>query len=220
MFRYVILLALFSPLPVLSQLSIVELEVRKIPEPIYRDSAVEKWNLSQPAYLKLSKEGREMLYWTNFCRHDPKRFWDSAVVPILKLFPKLDKLEAKSLEMDLLHRGSLPMFRLNDTLIGTAQAHASDISAKNASPSHSSTNGIDFPARMRRAGIHRYASENISLSSQGTLLSIVLLYLDINLPKIPHRLALLDSNLREIGIGAAGYGKDQCFLVQDLAGSQ
>lgn len=220
MWRYILLLAVFGPLLTRAQLSIIELEVKKIPEPVYRDSTVEKWNRIQPAYSKLSRECRDMLYWTNLCRHDPKQFWDSAVVPLVKLFAKLRTLEAKSLESDLLHRGSLPMFSLNETLIGTAQAHASDIAEKKVSPSHISTNGIDFPTRMRLAGIRKYASENISLGSQGILLSVVLLYLDINLPKLPHRLALLDPNLREIGIGSAVYGQDQYFLVQDLASSQ
>ena len=51
-------------------------------------------------------------------------------------------------------------------------------------------------------------------------LSILLLYLDIGVPSLGHRKALLDQNLREIGVGSALYGKDQYFLVQDLACTQ
>ena len=79
---------------------------------------------------------------------------------------------------------------------------------------------MDFGTRMKQAGIKYCANENISLSSQSVLLSVLLLYLDIGLPGLGHRKALLDPSLREIGVGSALYGKDQYFLVQDLACSQ
>ena len=72
---------------------------------------------------------------------------------------------------------------------------------------------------MNRAGIKYCANENISISSQSILLSVLLLYLDIGLPNLGHRKALLNPSLVETGIGSASYGKEmgQFFLVQDLA---
>jgi uncharacterized protein YkwD len=69
-------------------------------------------------------------------------------------------------------------------------------------------------------GIKYCAAENISLSSQSILLSTVLLYLDIGLPGLGHRKALLDPNLKEIGVGSALYPTGQYFLVQDFACAQ
>jgi uncharacterized protein YkwD len=112
------------------------------------------------------------------------------------------------------------MFRLNSSLIKTAQDHAVDIASKKALPSHLSTKGEGFDVRIKRAGIKYCASENISLSNQSILLSVVLLYLDIGLPELGHRKSLLADNLREIGIGSARYGEDQYFLFQDLACAQ
>lgn len=221
MLKVLVLFFLFVvPLFSFSQLSVVELEVRAIPEPVRRDMVVDQWNFSQPNYPKLSQQARDLFYWTNYSRNNPKKFWDSAVVPILTLFPRLNKTEALSLELTLTQAGTLPMFVLNTALVKTAQAHAGDIAARNASPSHTSTNGTDFSTRMKLAGIRRCASENISLSSQSVLLSVVLLYLDIDLPNLGHRKTLLDPNLREIGIGSALYGKDQWFLVQDFSCQQ
>ena len=211
------LFLLFIPSLVFCQLSMIELEVKPIPEPYGKDSAVEKWNLAQPGYRQLPRQAKEMLYWTNFCRHDPKKCWDSALAPVIKLYAELNKTEAKSLEMALIHTGTLPMFTLNPVLVRTAQLHATDIAEKGAMPGHNTTNGTEFGTRMRLAGIRTCANENISLSSHSILLSVVLLYLDINLPGLGHRKALLDPNLREIGIGSALYGKDQYFLVQDFA---
>ena len=198
----------------------IELPEKPVPEPFERDGVVDAWNLTQPGYYKLSEQAKTQLYWINYCRNNPKKFLASAVDPILESFPTLNKREAKSLRADLEKKGQLPMYSLNVALTKIAQLHASDIARKKSPISHTSTNGTDFGTRIKRVGIKSCANENISLSSQSILLSIVLLYLDIGLPELGHRKALMDPNLREIGIGAALYGKDQYFLVQDMACSQ
>ena len=217
-----LLLVFLLSFPLLSfcQLSMIELEERTIPEPKTRDLVVDQWNQLQPGFDKLPVQAQEQLYWTNYARNNPQKFWDSVVTPVLTIFPPLNNSEARGLKADLLKAGKLSMFSLNDILIKTAQAHASDIAYKKAPLSHNSTNGMDFGTRMKQAGIKYCANENISLSSQSVLLSVLLLYLDIGLPGLGHRKALLDPGLREIGVGSALYGKDQYFLVQDLACSQ
>ena len=220
MAKLFLIIFLSIPLFTIAQISMVELEVRDVPQPKQRDTAVERWNQSQSGYEKLPAQAKENLYWTNFARNNPQTFWDSVVAPSLIVFSAFNKPEAKTHKVDLLKAGRLPMFGLNQTLIKTAQSHASDIAYKKSPLSHNSTNGIDFGTRIRLAGIKYCANENISLSSQSILLSVLLLYLDIGVPGLGHRKALLDQNLREIGVGSALYGKDQYFLVQDLACAQ
>jgi hypothetical protein len=203
-----------------SQISVIELEEKRVPEPITRDSVVDQWNQSQPGYQKLPNEAKQLLYWTNYARNNPAKFWDSAIAPVLAVFKPLNVSEAISLKKDLLRVGKLPMFVLNETLVATAQSHASDIGGKKAPLSHTSTNGADFGTRIKKVGIRYCANENISLSSQSILLSLILLYLDIRLPDLGHRKTLLDMNLKEIGIGSSRYGSDQYFLVQDFACAQ
>ncbi len=203
-----------------SQMYIIELDEKRVPEPATRDSVVDHWNQSQPGFQKLPNESKQMLYWVNFARNNPEKFWDSAITPVLLIFKPLNVAEAISLKKDLLSTGKLPMFLLNEKLVGTAQSHAFDIANQKAIPSHNSTNGADFSSRMKKAGIQHCASENISVSSQSILLSVILLYLDIQLPEQGHRKALLDLNLREIGVGSSLYGSDQYFLVQDFACAQ
>ena len=211
-----LLLPLFS----LSQLSTIELEVKSVPEPAVRDSVVDAWNQSQPGYQNLPAEAKQLLYWTNYSRNYPEKFWDSIITPVLRLFPPLQVAEAESLRNDLVRAGPLPMFILNKKLVKAAQTHAADIGQNKAAPGHSSTNGTNFETRMNRLGIKHCATENISISSQSILLSVILLYLDIYLPELGHRKALLNPNLREIGVGSALYGKDQYFMVQDFACTQ
>ena len=220
MFRRLFLSGIFLPFFSFSQMSSIELEVWPVPEPSSRDSIVEKWNRAQPSYKNLSIQAQDFLYWINYCRRNPVDFWDSVVIPILDVFPPLDVAEAKSLKADLIKTGPLPMFALNNALIKTAQFHANDISLKNVTPSHTSTDGTDFGTRMKRAGIMYCANENIAVSSQGSLLAVLLLYLDIGLPNLGHRKSLLNPVLVETGIGSAPYGKDRMFLVQDLSCSQ
>lgn len=220
MLKILVPLFLFVPFFSFAQIGFIELDSKKVPEPGVRDTAVDQWNHAQPGFDKLPVQAQEMLYWTNYARRSPEKFWTEAVLPVLTTFAPLNKAEAQSLKADLLKAGALPMFILNSNLIGTAQSHADDIGRKRAPLSHTSTNGTDFGTRIKRANIRYCASENISLSSQSILLSVILLYLDIGVPGMGHRKTLLDANLREIGIGSAVYDKGQYFLVQDFACKQ
>ncbi len=213
---YLLLFPLFS----FAQISIVELEVRHVPSPAIRDTVVDHWNLSQPKYETLPGQAKDFLYWVNYSRRNPKRFWDSIVSPILRVFPSLADSEAISLKADLFQTDPLPMFALNEILLQTAQLHASDIVNNNASPSHVSTNGTNFGERMKRAGIKYCASENFSLCSHGALVAVVLLYLDIGIPNPSHRKSLLNPMFVETGIGSASYSNEQFFFVQDLSCAQ
>jgi hypothetical protein len=203
-----------------SQMASIELVVKPVPIPTMRNQEVDHWNNSQKGYEALSQQSKEFLYWVNYCRSNPKQFWDSVFLPVANVFPQLSGSDSKSLYQDLVKTGPLPMFSLNSTLIATAQAHAGDIGSSGKPPSHTSTNGTDFGTRMRNARIRACAGENIAVSSQSVLLSVLLLYLDIGLSEKGHRKSLLNANHRETGIGSAPYGKKQIFLVQDLSCSQ
>ncbi len=222
MARCLLVFLFLFPLFSFAQFSTIELEVRTVPQPAIPEKGVEEWNRSFRAYASLTNESKEFLYWVNFCRSNPGKFWDSVVDPILKQFPPLVTPESKSLKADLLRTGPLPMFALNDQLIKAAMGHAIDITRKNAQPSHESTNGTGFPERMRQAGIRSCAGENISQSSQGTLLAVILLYLDIGLPQLGHRKSLLNPAFVETGVGSAPFSKrpGEYFLVQDLSCAQ
>ena len=200
-----------------AQLSEVELEVKPVPTPITRDKAILEWNRSFPAFASLNIREQECLYWVNLARKNPPFFCDSVLNPILQAFPTLRGREATALRKDLLAAGSLAMFSPHALLNKTARAHATDI-ARNKTPiSHSSTNGNSFADRMRLSGINTCAGENISLGNQGVLLSVVLLYLDMNLTPAAHRQTLLSKQYTQVGLGCVDYDSDNFFLVQDFS---
>lgn len=199
------------------QVSRVTLEAKKIPEPTVRDSIVDNWNRKSPVFGLISNAQKEMLYWSNYSRINPGRFWDSVIFPILVVFPQLNGDEAKTLKAELTSKVSLPLFTLNPSLTATSQSHAKDIATNNLGLSHSSSSGKDFSTRMKQAGIQHCAAENIAMANDNILLALALLYLDIGLKEAGHRRALLNGLFSEIGIGASFSAKGQLFLVQDFS---
>lgn len=209
-----------TPSALFSQTSSIRLEAKPIPRPATIDSSVLRWNNSFPLFNELPAQAKEALYYTNYCRLNPVKFWDSVVAPILAEFPPLNTPEAKSLKSDLQQAKPLPMFSLNEKLVKTAQAHADDIGKNKFKPGHNSTKGVDFGARMEKEGIKICAAENVTLSNEQIIMAVVMLYLDIGVPGLGHRKTLLDPRMVEIGVGSALWGKSQYFIVQDFACKQ
>jgi hypothetical protein len=212
---------LLLPVMLFAQLKNITLEDREIPKPAMQDSLISNFNSTQAAYTKLNDKGREFLYWVNYSRANPKRFWDSVVQPIVDAFPTLKGSYTESLKADLYASPSLPLLKLNDKLLFTAQSHASDIGLKKAPPSHNSTDGRTFTDRVRAAGIESCWGENIFLGSVDPVMSLVLLYIDYDLVSLGHRKSLLNPEYVETGIGISPYGDtDDIFIVQDFACAQ
>jgi hypothetical protein len=213
------ILLLLLPFAALSQ-SVVTLEQKEIKFNLGRDTEVDQWNSSFRSYSKLTKEEKEILYWTNYSRKDPKRFWDSVMVPVLAAFPQLRGRFASSLRTDLNNSPALPLLALNDTLLLSAKNHALDIGLKTANISHTSTDGTSFSNRLQKVGIRNCGSENMSLGNGDVLMSVAMLYLDYGLENLGHRKTLLNPEYIYMGVGATSYGKEQLFFVQDFACSQ
>ena len=203
------------------QLKDVVLEARSVPKPVVIDTSVTNWDASQPGFATLNSQAKEFLYWTNYSRVNPKRFWDSVVGPILLAFPTLQSSYSESLKADLYNSPVLPIFKLNTALISTAQSHASDIGLKKAKPGHVSTNGTSFSDRIKAAGIKNCGGENVSLGNVDPIMSLVLLYIDYGIPALGHRKSLLNANYVETGVGVSPYGDtDNMFIVEDFSCAQ
>jgi hypothetical protein len=213
------ILLLLLPFGAFSQ-SVVTLEQKEIRFNLGRDVEVDQWNSSFKSFNKLSKDEKEILYWTNYSRKDPQRFWDSVMIPVLSAFPQLRGKFASSLQTDLSASSRLPLLALNDTLILSAKSHALDIGLKTANVSHTSTDGTTFSKRLQNVGIRNCGSENMSLGNGDILMSLAMLYLDYGLENLGHRKTLLNPEYISIGIGATSYGREQLFYVQDFACNQ
>lgn len=200
--------------------SVVYLESRKIDFALSIDQEVVAWNEAQPRYPSLTKEEKDILYWTNYARKNPTRFWDSVMQPLIAVYPQLRGSYAQSLHRDLYDARPLAFLRLNDTLIQTARSHARDIGSRSSSVSHTSSDGTSFAQRLQQSGIRNCGSENMSLGAGDVLVSLAMLYLDHGLANLGHRKTLLNADYSEIGIGATVYHGGQLFFVQDFACEQ
>ncbi len=190
-----------------------------IPKPKTVNSIVYNWDQSQFSINRYSALEKEFYYWVNYSRENPSQFYDSVIEPLVKVYPQLKGANLESLKRDLKQTSSLPLFTLNDTLQKMAQSHARDIVSHNASPSHNSTSGETFADRFKKTGLRKCGGENISYGAAGTdpVFMLALLYLDINVPDLGHRKALLNPNFIATGVSAALYKNGNIFLVEDFA---
>ena len=176
------------------------------------DDSVVDFNKSQKGYSRLTNREKEYYYWINYSRKNPKRFWDSICMPIIKKQPALKNSRyAASLKVDLYSLETLPLLRLNDTLITTAANHAKDIAKKHKSISHTSSNGTTFAQRMKNAGINYASGENIGMGPDDMIMSLFLLYLDQGLADLGHRKTLLNPKYLSIGLGV--YQKNRTYII-------
>lgn len=217
--KQLLLFFFFLPLIPLAQTQIGSVEIsslKAIPIPRTFDREIDSINRSNTYYNLLNSSEKELFYWMNYSRTQPKRFWDSCVVPMLQQFPHLNGSNARSLEKDLAAAGTLPLYTLNRSLIGTAQKHAQD-NLNQGRISHQSADGKQFDQRMREIAIKRCASENLASGPSNMLFSLVLLYLDIGVAETGHRKCLLTPAFTELGLGVRSKTGDTFFICQDFA---
>lgn len=194
----------------------------EIPKPEMNDKEVIQWNQAQLGFNNLSQPEKDFLYWVNFSRKNPDRFFEIAVMPIVKTYPQLKGVNLVSLENDLKGGTSLALLQIHPALMKMSEAHAKDITSSNANPSHNSTNGETFIDRFKKFGLKNCGGENISYGGGDTdpLFMLVMLYLDINVSNLGHRKALMNPSFVSTGISIAKYANGNTFLVEDFSCAQ
>lgn len=195
-------------------------EEKTLPNFNLNNESVLSFCTNQPAYKYLDKTGKEFYYLVNYSRSNPREFLEKVVAPIVSLYPQLQGDYFTSLKAELLKADSLPLFKLNEALIKMAESHSKDITSHGDKPSHNSTNGDSFTDRFKKNGLKRCGGENISYGSDNPAFLLTLLYLDVGVPGVGHRKALLNSNFTETGIGSSFFKNGSIFLVEDFACSQ
>lgn len=170
-----------------------------------------------PIYMTSNKSAQSFIYWTNFARLYPKEFKDLALLPFLSLQSSLKGKYANSLIHDLDKIDPLPFLEPETLLTRAAQWHADDISQNNGRVSHQSSDGTSFGNRMKKVGYKYCSGENISLGNDSNgLSSLLLLYLDINLPDLGHRKNLFNPNYTKMGVSVKQLPNSQYLIVQEL----
>lgn len=216
--KHFLLLLLLLPVLSFSQhMGSTQLEIKEMPPLPPLDERVGEY-VSQ--FSSLNPTQREWFYWTNYSRSNPRRFWDSVVAPILKVYPGFRNSYTYSLKEDLYKTQALPFIKPNDDLARIAGSLAGALAARKAKPSHTSPSGETFEDRIKSISVKRCAGENISFGPPNTVLMLVLLYIDEGVPDLGHRRTLLNPSFVEMGVGVGAYPQDRYMVVQDFACSQ
>lgn len=171
-------------------------------------------------YSILNQSEKDFIYWTNYARLFPKNFRDSILLPFLKHQPTTKGPFSASLVKELSAASSLSFLEPDEKLYLVAKSHALDLSRNTQRIGHQSTNGTSFSNRMKRGGIINCASENISLGTSESVVSLILLYLDIGLPDLGHRKNLMNPSYSKMGVSVILLKDNQSLIVQDLGCSE
>ena len=185
------------------------------------DEEINRKVLSGAKEMHLNDKEKELLYWMNFARKYPRRFYDEVVFSYLKAYPELmeDKKYVKTLKNDLYSSPSLPIFITDARLTAMAREHAVDVKKNSPSIGHTSSSGLDFMQRAKKYGLNVYLAENLSYGASSVLMQLVLLYLDIDQPGLGHRKNLLNPLYTNIGIALVVLDDKNIFFVQDFSSS-
>ncbi len=214
-------IALFTPLSLLAQhFGTTKMEIRDLPTLPAKDGNIEIFINKFSETISLTSFQKEWFYWTNYSRINPKRFWDSIVAPLVKVYPQFQNPYSVSLKKDLYSTSPLSLLKPNKVLLRIAEDHANALANKKSSPSHTSPGGNTFQARVQKANIQKCAGENISFGPPNAVLGLVLLYLDQGVPDHGHRLSLLSPSYTEMGIGISSYPDNNFMVVQDFSCNQ
>lgn len=216
---YIIILLIGLSLSGKAQFSTQEFTPKPLPELPQMPAHIWQQAQQQPLFSSWPPDLQAGFRLVNYARAYPKSFLDSVVTPIIRVYPFLKTKESVSLQKDLEQTPPLPLFVIHPTLQRLAQEHAEDLWKNPQAPSHTNSKGISFSKRINQAGIQKCAAENISIGSQAVALSLVLLYLDIDIPGLGHRKNLLNPQMVELGMGWKQ--NESIFVwVQDLACKQ
>lgn len=192
------------------------------PEPeikIAKDEDIYR-NIALQTKIRLNNQEKELLYWMDFARKYPKRFYNEIVYPYLKTYPELMKQKkyVASLRNDLYKSNPLPLLVINERLFAMAQEHATDVKKhNNPSIAHSSSAGLNFQQRAKQFGLDVCVGENLSYGASSVLMQLVLLYLDVDMPNLGHRKNLLNPIYSNIGVALVDLDNNEIFFVQDFS---
>lgn len=183
-----------------------------------QDKSVQAFCESQPLYSKLPVADKELYYWINYSRVHPKKFFDSVAVPVIASMKEIKSNNRyyASLKVDMYKQSATSMYRLNDTLITLATKHNNYLFKTFPNLSHDGANGVTMQNRFVKAGLTSGA-ENIGLGMHNTLYTLVLLYLDIDVPSLGHRKTFLNADYTSIGLFSTKVGSNNILSVIDFS---
>ena len=160
----------------------------------------------------MSKAEKEVVYFLNLARSNPKDFAEKYIKPWLS------SPEGKECYQEMLKTSPMSVLKPSKTLSLAAQDHAKDM-GDTGRQGHTGSKGSTLQSRIARYGKWQHTiGENCAYGYDSALEIVVGLLLDVGVPSRGHRKNILNRSFRFVGVGIRphkGYGTN---CVQDFAG--
>jgi len=151
-------------------------------------------------YNNLTEQEKEVAYYLNFARRNPKFFLEKVINVFIDNHPEIKSGNTSSLQKTFQQLSALPTIFPDSTLSFIARSHATDLRIHNTI-SHQSSDGRKFSDRVG-AYVKGCASECIHATQKFNALEAVLsLLFDFNVPDLGHRKIILDPRFTKGGFG-------------------
>lgn len=149
----------------------------------------------------LGKVEKEVLYYTNLLRSNPKKFSITYLKNYLDTVSKsYHSKNVRSLQRDLKKTPALPLLKFNKTLHDFAIQHATT-TGKKGKVGHRSVKGKSYNNRIKPLFENfEYVGENIHYGSVDPLTIVIELLIDEGVPDLGHRKNLLDPSFNAAGV--------------------
>jgi hypothetical protein len=181
-----------------------------VPEPDKEDLTADPNSARDVSYM--SKAEKEVVYFLNLARRDPKDFAEKYIKPWLS------SAEGKECYQEMLKTKPMSVLKPSQTLSLAAQDHAKDM-GDTGRQGHTGSKGSSLQTRIARHGKWQYTiGENCAYGYDSAQEIVVGLLLDVGVPGRGHRKNILNPAFRFVGVGIRphkGYGTN---CVQDFAG--
>lgn len=166
----------------------------------------------------MNEEEKQVVYYINLCRTNPKLFSADILTEYLKeTGTKKDKV-VKELMDEL--ENTQPLLMLNPSLELTemARAHAKDM-GETGRTGHTGTDGRTFKERADVASkVFNGMNENANYGNEKGLDIVIDLLIDRNVPHAGHRKNILDPEMLHIGVAIEPHKRFGFNCVQDFGG--
>lgn len=148
----------------------------------------------------LGEVEKEVLYYTNLLRSNPKKFNDTYLKNYLDTVSKsYASKNVRSLQRDLKKSNPLPLLQFNKKLTDFAKQHAVS-TGKRGKVGHRSIKGKSYNKRIKPLfETFQYVGENIHYGSVDPLTIVIELLIDEGVPDLGHRKNLLDPVFNSAG---------------------
>ena len=183
-----------------------------------KDSAIWQALQAQPDFAALKSEVKEQLYWINFVRIHPRKFYDEYAAAYIKQRYGSGNKYTSSLREDLYQAPSQQPFKLQPVLLQSSAAHAADL-VRTKKFQHESSDGTSFQTRMTKLGF-QCSGENIHIGTSTPFEALMLLLIDNKVKGTGHRNNLLSTRFTHIGLAWTPYRDGMILLVEDFSCSR